>query len=51
MQGKNGNVLICAETIEKLTLWGARIKKENKAEMFGLTKYCTLDKNLVNFIP
>jgi hypothetical protein len=35
---------------EKLTLWGARIKKENKAEMFELTKSCRLGKNSVDLI-
>jgi hypothetical protein len=50
MQGKNENILICTEKInsfkEKLTLWGARIKNENKAEMFELTKSFRLDRNL-----
>lgn len=54
MQGKNENILTCTDKIssfkEKLTLWGARIKKENKAEMFELTKNCRLDKNLVSLI-
>ncbi|XP_063785805.1 zinc finger BED domain-containing protein 5-like [Pseudophryne corroboree] len=54
MQGKNENILTCTDKIttfkEKLTLWGARIKKDNKVEMFELTKSCRLDKNLVNLI-
>jgi hypothetical protein len=42
MQGKIENILIWTDKInpseEKLSLWGARIKKENKVEMFELTK-------------
>ncbi|XP_042234779.1 zinc finger BED domain-containing protein 5-like [Homarus americanus] len=54
MQGKNENILTCTDKVsffkEKLTLWGARIKKENKVKMFELTKGCRLDKNLVSLI-
>jgi hypothetical protein len=54
MQGKNENILTFTDKInsfeEKLTLWGARIKKGNKAEIIELTKYCRLDKNLVDLI-
>jgi hypothetical protein len=35
---------------ETLTLWGARIKKENTVEMFELIKSCTLNKNLVDLL-
>jgi hypothetical protein len=48
MQGKNENIICTDKSISfngKLTLWGARIKKENKAEMFELTKSCRLDKS------
>jgi hypothetical protein len=42
MNGKNENIHTYNEKInsfkEKLTLWGARIKKENKVEIFELTK-------------
>jgi hypothetical protein len=42
MQGKNENLLTCTDKInsfnEKLTLWGAGNKKENKGETFELTK-------------
>jgi hypothetical protein len=42
MQGKNENILTFTDKInpfkEKLTLWGARIRKENKVEIFKLTK-------------
>jgi hypothetical protein len=31
---------------EKLTLWGATVRKENEVEMFVLTESCRLDKNL-----
>jgi hypothetical protein len=31
-------------------VWGARIKKENKVEMFELTKSCRLDESLVDLI-
>jgi hypothetical protein len=52
IQGKNENILTCTNKINsfkgKLTLWGARIKKENKAEMFELTNSFRLDKNLVD---
>jgi hypothetical protein len=54
MQGKNENILTCTDKInsfkEKLTLWGAIIKKESTFEMFVLTKTCRLDKNLVDLI-
>jgi hypothetical protein len=54
VQQKNENILTCTAKIsslkEKIKLWGARIKKENKVEMFELTKSCRLDKNLVNLI-
>jgi hypothetical protein len=54
MQGKDENILPCTDKInsfkEKLTLWGVRIKKENKVEMFELTKSCRLGKNLVDLI-
>jgi hypothetical protein len=42
MQGKNENIPIWTDKIntseEKLSVWEARIKKENKVEMFELTK-------------
>jgi hypothetical protein len=42
MQGKNENVLTYTDKInsfkEKLTLWGASIKKENKVEIFEANK-------------
>jgi hypothetical protein len=50
MRGKNENIHICTDKInsfkEKLTLWGARNKQENKVEMFELTESCSLIKNL-----
>jgi hypothetical protein len=54
MQGKNENILTCTEKINsfkvKLTLWGVRIKEENKVEMFELTRSCRLNKNFANLI-
>jgi hypothetical protein len=50
MQGKNENILTCTDKInsfkEKLTLCGARIKKENKGEMVKLTKVADWTKIL-----
>jgi hypothetical protein len=49
MQWKNANVLTCTDKInsfkEKLTLWRARIKKENKGEMVKLTKFADWTKS------
>jgi hypothetical protein len=54
MEGKNENIHICTHKInpfkEKLTLWEVRNKKDNKVEMFELTKSHRLDKNLVDLI-
>jgi hypothetical protein len=54
MQGKNENILTCTDKInffmEKLTMWAARIKKENKVKKPELTKSCRLDKHLVDLI-
>ena len=51
MQGKNENILTCTDKIgsfkEKLRLWGVRIKKENKVEMFELTQKCRWTKILL----
>jgi hypothetical protein len=42
MQGKNKNIHTCTDKInpfkENLTQCGARMKKENKVELFELTK-------------
>jgi hypothetical protein len=50
MQGNNGNILTCSDKInsfkEKLTRWGARIKKENEVKMFKLTKVADWTKIL-----
>lgn len=49
-------ILTCTDKVfsftEKLTPWAARImkKKENKVEMFELTKCSRLDKNLTDLI-
>jgi hypothetical protein len=52
LQGMNENILTRTDKIntfkEKLTPWESRIKKENKVEVFKLTKSCRLDKNLVD---
>jgi hypothetical protein len=49
MQGKNGIILTCTDKVnsfkEKLTLWGARMKKENKVEMFVDKKLQTGQKS------
>jgi tetrahydromethanopterin S-methyltransferase subunit H len=54
MQEKSENILTFTDKIkslkEKVTLWGARIEKEKKVEMFEVTKRCRLDKNLVDLI-
>ena len=54
MQGKTENILTCTDKVsafkEKLTLWETRIRKENKVEMFQLTKDCRLGKDFVNLI-
>ena len=54
MQGKTENILTCTDKVsafkEKLTLWETRIRKENKVEMFQLTKDCRLSKDFVNLI-
>jgi hypothetical protein len=54
MQRKNKNIIFSTDKIKSfkknVTLWGDRIKKETKVEMFELTKSCRLNKNLVNLI-
>jgi hypothetical protein len=54
MQGKNENILTCTDKFnsfeDKLTLGGAKIRKESTVQMFELTKSCRLDKNLVDLI-
>lgn len=53
-EGKNENIFICTHKInsfkEEITLWGVRIKKENKVEMFELIKSHKMDKTLVDLI-
>jgi hypothetical protein len=47
MLGKNGSILTCTDINsfkEKLTLWGARMIKENKVEIVKLIKSCRLEK-------
>jgi hypothetical protein len=54
MQIKNENIFTFTDKIisfkEKLTLWGATAKKENKLEIFELTRSCRQNKNRVDFI-